>query len=233
MVPEGKGSRPACLAGVRAPVLVQLRLPTELSSEDYITRKAWLHASLVQCPLHPQGGCGFRKVGYYDRAEPAGLRVAYWHCPLAHRTFSLLPDFAASRVSSSLSDVEQVVVRFERCVGEYGTNNEGAAASERPEVEREAAVRFVNRRRRWVQAALAIAIGLLPQVLAGCEPTLASVGAALGAPECVLVQLREIAAAHLSQMPAPLGFAPLPRARDVRLKRAPHNAGPDPPLSIE
>jgi hypothetical protein len=214
-------------------VLVQLRLPTELSSEDYVKQKEWLRASLGQCPLHPQGDCGFRKVGYYDRAEPAGLRVAYWHCPRAHCTFSLLPDFAASRVSSSLIDLERVVVRFERRRREDDTNNEGAAASERPEVEREAAVRFVNRRRRWVRATLAIAIGLLPQVFAGCEPTLASVGAALGTRACVLVRLREVAAAYLSQLPAPVGFGRLPRTRDVRLARAPHNPGPDPPLSIE
>jgi hypothetical protein len=208
-------------------MLVQLRHETELSSEDYVRQKAWQKSSLRTCPLHPRGGCGFRKVGYYDRVEPAGLRVAYWHCPLGHRVFSLLPDFAASRVSSSLVAIEQVVERFEQCRLDGDMNNEGAAAYVGPAVERASAVRWVNRRRRWVQAALAIAVGLLP-ALAGCEPSLAGVRAVLGGP-VVLVRLRDVAAAHLVQMPAPLGFGPLPRAREVHLARAPHGLGPAPP----
>jgi hypothetical protein len=212
-------------------MLVQLRHETELSSEDYIRLKAWLNASLETCPLHPEGGCGFRKVGYYDRVKPAGLRVAFWHCPLGHQVFSLLPDFAASHVSSSLVAIEEVVEGFEHCRLEEDTNNEGAAVCVGPAVERASAVRWVNRRRRWVQAALAIAVGLLP-VLAGCEPSLAGVRAVLGGP-VVLVRLREVASAHLAQMPAPLGFGPLPRARDVRLARAPYGLGPAPPASSQ
>jgi hypothetical protein len=179
--------------------------------------------------LHPKGGCGFRKVGYYNRVEPAGLRVAFWHCPLGHQVFSLLPDFAASRVPSTLVAIEQVVERFERHREGEGANNERAAAYALPDLEWAAAVRAVNRRRRWVQAALAIAVGLLP-ALAGCEPSLASVRAALGGP-VVLVRLRDVAAAHLGQLPAPLGFGPLPRARDVRLARPPYGLGPAPPPS--
>jgi hypothetical protein len=211
-------------------VLVQLRLQTELASEDYVRQKAWLNASLKKCPLHPGGGCGLRKVGYYDRVEPAGLRVPYWHCPLGHCIFSLLPDFAASHVSSTLAAIEQVVERFEQCRSEQYTNNERAAACVAPARERASAVRWVNRRRRWVQAALAIVVGLLP-ALAGCEPSLAGVRAILGGP-VVLVRLREAAAAHLAQMPAPLGFKPLPRVRDVRLARAPYGLGPAPPPSF-
>jgi hypothetical protein len=210
-------------------VLVQLRHETELSSEDYIRQKAWQRASIKTCPLHPEGGCGFRKVGYYNRVEPAGLRVAFWHCPLGHQVFSLLPDFAASRVSSSLLAIEQVIGRFEQHRRGEGANNERAAACALPELDWAAALRAVNRRRRWVQAALAIAVGLLPQ-LAGCEPSLAGVRAVLGGP-VVLVRLREATAEHLAQMPAPLGFGPLPRARDVRLARPPYGLGPAPPLS--
>jgi hypothetical protein len=219
------------LAGHAGPVLVQLRHETELSSEDYVRQKAWLKASLKTCPLHPEGGCGFRKVGYYDRVEPAGLRVAFWHCPLGHRVFSLLPDFVAAHVSSSLVAIEQVVERFEQCRLEEDMNNEDAAACVGPAVERASAVRWVNRRRRWVQAALATAVGLLP-VLAGCEPSLAGVRAVLGGP-VVLVRLREIVTGHLAQMPAPLGFGPLPQARDVRLARPPYGLGPAPPPSFQ
>lgn len=229
MVPGGKGSRPVALVGLAGLVLVQLRFATELSSEDYIWQKAWLKASFKTCPLHPGGDCGFRKVGYYDRAEPAGLRVAYWHCPTGHCVFSLLPDFAAARVSSSLCEIEQVVERFERVHTEERVSNESAAARIHPRVEQAGAVRWVNRRRRWVQAALAIAVGLLPE-LAGCEPSLAGVRAVLGGP-CVLVRLREAAATHLAHLPAPLGFGPLPRARDVVLGAPPQNPGPAPPAS--
>jgi len=218
------------LQGHAGLMLVQLRLRTELSSEDYVRQKTWLKARFEKCPLHPEGGCGFRKVGYYNRVKPAGLRVPYWHCPLGHRVFSLLPDFAASRVSSSLASIEQVVEHFDRCRRDEYMDSESAAASVGPAVERASAVRWVNRRRRWVQAALAIAVGLLP-ALAGCEPSLAGVRAAIGGP-IVLVRLREIAAAHLAQMPAPLGFNPLPRAREVRLARPPYGLGPAPPRSI-
>ena len=107
--------RPAALAGLAGLVLVQLRHETELSSEDYVRQKAWLKASLKTCPLHPKGGCGFRKAGFYDRVEPTGLRVAFWHCPRGQRVFSLLPDFAAAHVSSTLVAIEQVVERFEHC----------------------------------------------------------------------------------------------------------------------
>jgi hypothetical protein len=143
----------------------------------------------------------------------------------------MLPDFAAARVSSSLLAIERVVEGFERCRLEGDTNNEGAAAGVGPAIERASAVRWVNRRRRWVQAALAIAVGLLP-ALAGCEPSLASVRAVLGGP-VVLVRLREVAVAHLAQMPAPLGFGPLPRARDVHLARPPYGLGPAPPPSSQ
>lgn len=215
------------MAGHAGLVLVQLRHETELSSEDYIRQKAWLRASLKTCPLHPEGGCGFRKVGYYDRVEPAGLRVAFWHCPLKHQVFSLLPDFAASHVSSSLAAIEQVVESFEEHRRGEGANNERAAACALPELDWAAALRAVNRRRRWVQAALAIAVGLLPE-LAGCEPSLAGVRAVLGGP-VVLVRLRVAAAKHLAKIPAPLGFGPLPRARKVRLSRPPYRLGPAPP----
>lgn len=212
-------------------MLVQLRLRTELSSEDYVRQKAWLKSSFKKCPLHPEGGCGLRKVGYYNRVEPAGLRVAYWHCPLGHRVFSLLPDFAAAHVSSSLAVIEQVVERFDQCRRDEYMDSESAAACVGPATERASAVRWVNRRRRWVQATLAIAVGLLP-VLAGCEPSLEGVRAVLGG-SIVLVRLREAAAAHLAQMPAPLGFKHLPRARDVRLARPPYGLGPAPPPAID
>lgn len=206
-------------------MLVQLRLQTELSSEDYINQKEWLNARLDACPLHPGESCGFRKVGYYDRVKPVGLRVGYWHCPRGHRAFSLLPDFAAARVSSGLVEIEESVRQFEDLCGP-DTTFERAAAAVRPDVERASAVRWVRRRRRWVRAALAIAIGLLPLVLAGCEPSLCSVRAALNA-DYALVRLRQCIGSHLAQMPSPVGFGPLSKSRPIRRRSTPHKAGPD------
>lgn len=186
----------------------------------------------MSCPRHPRGGCGFRSCGVYERKVPKGLFIRRWYCPKAHETFSLLPDFAASRVSSTLVDIERVVVAVHHARENQGDSLELAARTLRPDIAPESAVRWVRRRLRWVDAALAVLIGLAPDVLAGCEPTMSSVRAALGC-ECVLVRAREIAAAQLAQMPAPVGFAPLvKRHRSRRVHRA-HETGPDPPRATE
>lgn len=211
---------------------MQLRVQSELTSEEYVTRNGWRDANLLSCPRHRRGSCGFRSCGSYARKQPAGLRIRRWYCPTAHETFSLLPDFAASRVSSSLADIEQVAVVVQRAREKKGDSLELAARELRRDITPESAVRWVRRRLRWVDAALAVLIGLAPQLLAGCEPTLSSVRATLGC-ECVLVRAREIGAAQLAHLAAPVGFAPLAKRRRRRGGRRAHETGPDPPRAPE
>jgi hypothetical protein len=208
---------------------VQLRLQSKLTSEEYITREAWRDASLRTCPMHPRGGCGFRSCGSYLRKVPSGLRIARWYCPRAHCTFSLVPDFAATRIASTLVEIEDVVTRFdaERAAGQ---SVELAARSLRPDIEPQGSVRWVQRRRRWVSAAIAVLVGIAPELFAGCEPTVAAIRAALGC-DCLLVRAREIVAAQLAHTPAPLGFAPLVKRRVRRKQACAHVVGPDPPSS--
>jgi len=188
-------------------VLVQLRLATGLTSEEYVSTEYWRNASLSRCPFHPEGKCGFRRHGTYPRKVPPGTRIPRWYCPKAHATVSLLPDCFASKVSGSLKTVEQVVAEVER-----GDALLSVAVRHRPQTQPDSAMRWVRRRVRAVHACLCAVLGILPGLLAGCEPTLLSVRAALGA-EWVLPVLREKSALHLAVLPPPLGFGQRPRPR--------------------
>lgn len=209
---------------------MQLRHQTELTCEEYIRQSAWESASLESCGLPPERIATYRRHGTYGRSEPAGLRVARFYSRAEHATISLLPDFAAARVSSTLVAIEQSVIDVQR-EREDGANLDEAARAVAPAgIESQGALRRERRRRRWVTAALTVLIGLLPDVLAGCEPSLTSVRLALGGTgvDSVLVRAREIAAAHLAQMPAPVGFGPLPKATPRRNHHRQHERGADP-----
>ncbi len=202
---------------------MQLRLTTGLTSEEYVSSKYWRHASLLQCPFHPKGGCGFGRHGTYPRRYPAGARVPRFYCPTEHATVSLLADCFASRLPGSLASVERVVVEAEG----PGTR-EAVATRVRPELEPSGALRWTRRRVRAVHAGLRAAIGLLPMLLAGCTPDILSVRAALGA-EFALPVLREKAGPYLSLLPPPLGFGPRPEKRRPRPSAVQQHPGPDPP----
>jgi len=184
--------------------------------------------------LHPEGGCGFSRHGSYGRVEPPGSRIARFRCPTARVTFSLLPDCFASRVKGRLIDIERVADEVERHEGAL----EGLAARLRPVAESDpdgdhvaGTLKWMRRRRRWVTAVLTIALGLLPEKLAGRQPTLSAFRGALGV-EQVLVSLRGLLAAHLAQLPPPLGFGPRSKPRKKAAQRLQHEAGPDPPAPV-
>jgi len=109
---------------------VQLRFATGLTSEENVKQKAWLSASLERCPAHPRGGCGIARHGAYERMEPPGVWIPRWYCREGHFTVSLLPDFAASRLSSSLQEVEQVAALVQTAA-----SLEAAASVLRPDIE--------------------------------------------------------------------------------------------------
>jgi len=182
---------------------------------------------LSSCPVHPAGGCGFARHASYGRKRPAGARVARYYCPKGRITFSLLPDCLASRLSSTLVEVEQVVDEVE-CASE---SLERVAEKLRPDIERQGAVRWMRRRMKAVRGVLVTVVGLLPALLAGQAATLEGFRKALGVTQ-VLPALREKAARHLASLPPPLGFGPRPVPRKTRTKRLQHGMGTDPPNGV-
>lgn len=202
---------------------VQLRFATGLTSEEYVKQKAWLNASLPRCPFHPAGGCGFARHTPYERVEPAGAFVARYYCPTAHVTFSLLPDCLASRLSSTLAEVEAVVTQAERA-----KTQEAAALKLRPDIGTQGGLRWIRRRVAAVAAVLLAVKGLRPDVFAGRQPTLDEFRDALGV-EAVLPRLREVAGDQLRSLPPPVGFGPRPSSQNTGPPRAQQEAGADPP----
>jgi len=211
--PRGKTCEPA--AGV------QLRHSTKLTSEEYVTQKAWRQASLECCPCHPGGGCDFSRHGTYARAQPAGMRIARWYCRDAGMTLSALPDCMAARVVGSLDEVERVVVAAE------SKGIEAAAQDLRTEIELPGAMRWLRRRRDAVRAALLALITAMPGRL-GTIPRIQAVRIALES-ERALATLREIGADHLHALTYPLGFCRPHQRRSKRDVVTQHETGPDPP----
>ena len=206
---------------------VQLRFITGLTSEEYVTRQAWLKASLPCCPLHPDGGCGFARHGTYPRVLPPGTHIPRWYCPPGHCTFSLLPDHLAARFPGTLPELEQVVVAVEQASGLEAA----ADRLRRDDISLPSAVRWTRRRVRLVHTLLALLVGVLPELLLGCAPTLEAFGTRLASQQ-VLVRLREIAQAHLHALPRPLGFGPPRQAGGERKRARQQHTGPDPPRLI-
>ncbi len=202
---------------------MQVRFATGLTSEEYVSQKAWRSARLERCPFHPEGGCGFASHGTYPRVDPVGCLIARWWCPRAHTSISLLPDCLCSRLTGSLAEVEAVVA-----AADAAPTQEAASEALRPEIELPGALRWLRRRTRLVHAGLAAAIGLLPGHLAGCKPTVTSVRSALGA-EVALVRLRLELTPHLGGLPPPLGFGPRPLRRRPSPTALQQEPGPDPP----
>lgn len=208
---------------------VQLRLPGQLTAEQYVSQQAWRSASLPPCPMHPEGGCGFSWHTPYERKSTPGAKVARGYCRLGKFTVSLLPDCLASRLPSTLSEVERAIDQIESHVGSL----DELAIAQRPAVGPDddhvaGALRWLRRRRKHVMAALVAIASVMPEKLAGHPPTLAGFRAALGVRE-ILMTLREVAEAHLAVLPAPLGLVPGPPQQKQEAPQIQQGMGPDPP----
>lgn len=151
------------------------------------------------------------------------MQVARYYCPTGHTTFSLLPDCLASRLSSTLAEVEQVVV-----VAEKAPTVEQAARQLRPDIQTQGAVRWLGRRARPVRVALLAMVTLMAPTLGNVTPTLTALRAALGT-ETVLAGLRDVAGTQLRSLPPPLGFGPRTQPRRSPEYAFQHEAGADPP----
>ena len=176
---------------------MQLRHITALTGDAYVTERGWAKASLSQCPVHPQGGCGFARHGTYPRKHPPGTRIARYYCRSARGTWSLLPDFLASGLPSTVDEVEAVAVRVETA-----PSLEAAADVLRADVTLPSAVRWVRRRINAIRSFLRVLVTLSPMLI-GCAPTATAVRHAIGP-----ATLRSIATERLAAIPRPLGLGP-------------------------
>ena len=149
------------------------------------------------------------------------MRITRYYCPTAHETFSLLPDCLASRFPGDLPDLERVVATVDTA-----RSIEAAADGLRPDIVLPSAVRWVRRRLTLVRATLLAVVTLLPD-LCGGTVHLGAVRAALDT-DHALVTLRTRAAAILSALSRPLGFARHSRPPHARRTRRQHHMGADP-----
>lgn len=209
------------MAPAQAVAGVQFRFATDLTGEEYVTRQAWRDASLEHCPLHPGGGCGFRRHTPYERVNPPGAKVARYYCPTGRTTFSLLPDCLASRYSAELVEMEDVVVRAEQA-----RSQEKAVEELWPQLGPEGALRKLRRWTRAVTTTLVLAMGILPEL--ATSATVTAFSESMGTTS-VLVALRERLAERLAALPPPVGFGPRTQARPPRPSEVQHETGPDPP----
>ena len=207
---------------------MQLRYETGLTSEEYVKTEAWRDARLERCPNHPHGGCSVASHGTYERKTPPGARVPRWYCRESHTTIGLLADCLAARLPGTLDALEAVVVVAE----EAGSLEEAADEVRCPEdedaIELPGAVRWIRRRLKLVHNALVRVIGLIPEKLAGCAPTMSAVRERLES-DSALMELRGLVAGQLQTLPAPLGFQPHGIDVGNRKPQFQQRAGPDPP----
>ena len=203
---------------------MQLRFPTDLSAREYVRRKAWKEARLDTCPLHPEGGCGFRKNGTYRRKYPEGTKIARWYCLVGHQTFSFLPDCLSARLPGTLKQVEDVIEEVER-----SPSQEDAVQRIRLDIFLPGALRWVRRRVLPVRSALTMLIGLRPSMFSTCDPTLSSFRCVLCVTD-VLPELREHAGPFLQILSPPLGFCSRPGSKKIKNNRFQHKTGTDPPF---
>jgi hypothetical protein len=204
--------------------MMQLRLATTLSAQQYVRQQAWKDARLDNCPLHPKGGCGFARHGTYPRKFPPDIKIPRWYCRKARQTFSLLPDFLASRLSGTLIEVEDVINKVEN-----SPSQEAAAQNMRLDIELAGVLRWIRRRLFLVRCALSLMTELLPSVPAGCASSISSFRSALGV-KYVLPELRIQASCYLHILPPPVGFGPRPVPKKIKKSRFQHQTGTDPPL---
>ena len=124
----------------------------------------------------------------------------------------------------TLAEVEQVVATVE----EAGSVEAAANRLRSLDISLPGAVRWVRRRLEPVYKILTIMVGLFPQLLLGCAPTITQFRARLACGQ-VLVPLRALAAVHLQALVPPLGLRPPPYERVKRKSRLQQHMGLDPP----
>ena len=172
---------------------------------EYVSRRGWEQASLDGCPFHPEGGCGFCRLGTYRRVEPVGLRVARFWCPVEQRSVSLLPSFMAARLRGTLGQIEAVVAAVEAAGSVEAAVEAVLPGNAEAPVGLACAVRWIRRRVRGVREVLVALATLLPERLPVGAPTLSTVRRVLGV-DRVLEEVRRLGERWLEVLAVPLGF---------------------------
>lgn len=176
----------------------------------------------------PSCGQGVTSHGTYTRKVPKAACVARFYCRPCGMTIGVLPDFYASRMPGLLEDVEAVVA-----LAESARSVEAAAEEARPADEPEAvtltsALRWLRRRTAPIHRILTTVLGLLPERLAGCAPTVRAFRERLGTTR-VLVALRELCGAHLHALAVPLGLLGPPKREKNGRRGYQQSMGTGPP----
>ena len=143
---------------------LQVRFPTDLSDEEYVSQRAWNDATAPDCRWCGPDKCKLAPPGFYalEAAAREAARAASWNA----------------------------------AVEKLRPPGQGSPAS---------AERWLKRRVQWVSGLLVAVKGLAPERFTGVEPTLAGFGQQLES-DSVLRGLRQVAAKHLQNLPAPVGF---------------------------
>jgi hypothetical protein len=201
---------------------MQIPLRTSSSVDAYIRNREWRDVRLPACPMHPSGGCSFARHGSYERSSPSGLRIARWYCPEGQRTFSLIPDFLASRLPGLLHSIEESIVTA--CAAK---SREAAADLLRgPDVTLPSAVRWLRRRIGSVRASLDAVRRKVPGAFIGALEKDFS-GISFDAGSVLLGLRRSLSPQILSAIPAPLGFERTSPWRGCRVGDHQHRVGTD------
>ena len=180
---------------------MQVRYKVDVTVSEYNEHNLCEKAELEHCPIHPEGGCGIRGHGSYERVVPIKFRVPRWYCHKGHATISLLPDFLPSRFPGTLKDVEDVVVEAQK-----HSTLVSAAEYIRPDIGLQGALRWLNRRISQVDTILRACAGLFPEI--GFK-NLEQLQKIFGV-DSVLSHLREILKDHLYALPRIIGLIPPP-----------------------
>lgn len=205
---------------------MQLDWNLSLSGEEYVTTQAWREAKLDCCPAHPGGGCTFARHTSYRRKTGWGdARIPRWYCREAHRTWSLLARCFAARLPGTLDELEAAALAVET---EESLRAAAEAARPGHVVSDAGNRRWIGYRRDMVAASLTTLITLLPDLLAGCTPSVAELRDHLGTGR-LLCDLRGHAAPHLQSLASPLGLAARIDPAPVSNPAHQHMMGPDPP----
>src|SRR4051812_17606016 len=164
----------------RGPDEAQLRLATTLTFEQYVTAEGWKQATLAACPLCKPGTCGFHRIAPYLRKVPAVAYVARYYCPEQHTTFSLLPDFYASRMPGTLDDIERAAATAEATASVEKAADRLRPADAPDAITLGAAVAWLRRRIALVRSMVTTVTGLYPDRFEGMERSVRALRERLG-----------------------------------------------------